>query len=208
MNKVGRQVEYSIRVIQTYNQGGTVYKDQLSNVASIAYRIPFYSKVRGIVKTPSGVGVPSVVVSYCRINPSTGLNDNNMFYCPVATFVTDSRGQYSGVVTQGGIDFKTTVEHFNVSARYVEVMADKSTFSHDIIPHYQTVELQHLTDGSRTSFQDNSTITIFGSVIFDTLHTTTESGALSICNIANVPVNLIDGAGRTFSTLSGPDGRY
>jgi len=89
---VGQTREYAIRAIQT-TKSSPVESD-VTSVTVMPYRIPFYVQVSGTVKTGSGTGVENVKVSFCHIDPVTGLNDIRTAFCPLQVFTTDKRGQF------------------------------------------------------------------------------------------------------------------
>jgi hypothetical protein len=156
------------------------------------YRIPFYVKVSGQVKTKSSVGVQNVVVSYCHIDPNTGVDDVDLSFCPYAQFITDVRGYYSGEIRVSNVNWKYTVEDFNITAALTETLIDGSTIVHTFDPPYSVVSLDHDTGRHDVSITDNTTVSIFGTVKWD-------PGIINNfdCPFESVPVFLVDATGAT-----------
>ena len=111
MNMVGQVREYSIRAMQELNDA--IVKTDWS---TMPYRIPFLVDVSGKVQTQTGTGVGNVTISYCHIDPATGVNSVVAGYCPLITFVTDKFGEYSGEIRVSNKDWVNIAEHINVTA--------------------------------------------------------------------------------------------
>ena len=194
---VGQVKEYGIRAIQFVN-GSEV----LTNMSVMPYRIPFLADIHGSVQTLSGSGVEGVTVSFCHIDPLTGLENTNVDYCPFQKFRTDKLGLFSGEFRISDPLFNKPIEYFNVTVQKTETLLDGTILEHSFFPPFQKIELQHLSQRT-ISFTDNSSITIIGRIIFDPSNTNN-----NICPFSGVKINMIDGAGTLTTTISGTDGSF
>ena len=175
-----------------------------TSMTTNAYRIPFLSKVSGKVITKSGVGVEGVIISFTHIDPLTGVNDIAAAFAPLLSVTSDVRGLFSAEIRVSSPAWINTIEQFNVSARYVEHLTDGSNTSivHKFKPSFQVVTfLQAQT--STISITDTTTVTIFGSIVFDPKNLEGNT-----CAYADVPVVLVHGNGVMDSTTSTATGTF
>jgi hypothetical protein len=198
MDMVGVVREYGISVIQTY-QGA---ENTVSSMTKAAYRIPFYADVSGQVTTIYGTGVPNVIISFCHIDPNTGLQSEVAGECPLKKFVTDKRGEFSGTIQVSQPSWVLTLEYFNVTASLIDVMKDGSQFVHEFATSSKVVRLRHRQMNSVT-FQDISAISVFGSVIYDP---TIVGG--NKCPFSGVPIILVNENGKNQTTNSAKNGTF
>ena len=193
-DSVGLVKEYSIRTIQN---------GSLSNVTSFPYRIPFRVLVSGQVVTQSGVGVEDVRVSYCHIDPLTGVNDLNTIYCPLLVLVSDKRGSFSGEVRVSDPDWNNLIEYFNVTAALTETFSDNTTVVHKFSPAALITPLGHRLGTSSISITDNTSVSVTGFVLFDPAKTDGFN-----CPFSGVTVLLVHSNGVVDSTVSKSDGSF
>lgn len=196
-NEVGAVREYSIRAVQDIN--GTVVA---TGYTTMPYRIPFLVKVSGTVKTQAGVGVQNVKVAYCHVDPDTAEMDTDTNYCPLQTFVTNKLGQFTGEIRVSNVKWDNVIEYFNVSVGLNETMGDGTVVEHVFSPPFQIMPLTHMMV-SPVAFTDNTTVAIFGSVVFDPKLVDSNN-----CPFAGVPVNLVTSNGDVTSTTSDTDGTF
>ncbi len=167
------------------------------------YRIPFYATVEGTVKTASGVGVPDVLVSLCRINPDTNANDANEDYCPLRTFTTDRRGVFSGEIRVSDVLWNNSIEYFNVTAFKQDSLKDGTIITHVFEPSSQVLSVTHLREGISVSIVDNTSVTIYGKTAFDPNFIDGYN-----CGFGDVPVIMIDEDGEETYTTTNADGSF
>lgn len=193
MNMVGVVREYSIRAIQTIG-------DQLKKTdwSTMPYRIPFLVQISGKVQTASGTGVGNVLISYCHIDPVTGVNSIMPGYCPLITFTTNKFGEYAGEIRVSNKDWVNTAEHFNVTASLV----DNNGITHTFSPAIQAVTVNHLVDAI-ISFTDNTTIAVVGTVTYDPLNVNN-----NVCPFEKLPLKLVDDADDKTTMTSDVEGAF
>ena len=197
MNNVGQVFEYGVRAVQSIRG-----RNNVTYLTTAAYRIPYLTSFTGTVQTSSGVGVPNVKISFCHIDPVTAVNDQDGNYCPLQTFVTDNRGQFSGDLRVGNVKWVNQIEYFNVTASLVETMMDGTVITHVFNPASNVVSTQHLGTSS-VSIKDETSVTIFGRVIFDPNIVDQNN-----CPFAGVPVIVMEASGKNESVTSALDGSF
>ena len=197
MNNLGQMFEYGVRAVQNIRG-----RNNVTFMTTAPYRIPFLTTVGGTVTTGSNVGVPGVKVSFCHIDPVTAVNDVDADYCPLQTFVTDKRGQFSGDLRVSNVKWVNQMEYFNVTASLVETMSDGTVISHDFSPASLIVTNQHLGSSS-ISITDTTTVTVFGKVIFDP-----NIVDQNICPFAGVPIVMMEDSGTNQTVTSALDGSF
>lgn len=160
-------------------------------------------QVSGIVQTKSGVGVPGVLVKFCRIDPLSKSSAIDANFCPLIKFKTDNRGTFSGEIRVSSISFNNTEEHFNVTAYKTEILADGSSQVHVFNPQYG--QIFHFTQATyaRVKIIDTTAVSIFGNVLFDLNNAKGYS-----CPIEGVPVFMTLQNDATSSTRSAIDGTF
>ena len=209
MNSVGVLLEYGIRAIQTYTDydnvtnPNIVITNGITSMSKRQYRIPYLVYITGTVATQSGSGVEGVTISYCHISRVTGQRDTNLNHCPLATFVTDKLGQWSGQIQVSDIAWKNTIENFYVDAFYNQTLQNNRYVVHTFQPASQKTSITHL-DTSMVQITDTTTITIFGSVQFDP----TIMGGSYNCPFSDVPVIMVQGNGQVINTTSDANGDF
>jgi len=198
---VGQTREYAIRAIQT-TKSSPVESD-VTSVTVMPYRIPFYVQVSGTVKTGSGTGVENVKVSFCHIDPATGLNDVREAFCPLQMFMTDKRGRFQGEIRVSDPNWTNLVEYFNVTAEKIDVMPSGEGVSHQFLPPSQILSLSHSIGKVSTSIIDKTSVALTGYVRLDPINVGGND-----CPLAGVPVNLLKSNGEVKTVISAPDGFY
>lgn len=194
---IGQIKEYGIRAIQLVNNA-----EEVTGMSVTPYRIPFLVQVSGSVLTTSRSGVEGVTVSFCHIDPLTAEEDTDQNYCPFKQFTTDKRGLFSGEFRISNPFFNNSVEYFDVTANKTEILSDGFILEHVFSPVSQKVSFQHLTQTTIT-ITDNSSITIFGKIIFDPANTNN-----IVCPFSGVDVNMVDGSGKLTTSTSAADGGF
>ena len=189
--------EYGVRAVQSIRG-----RNNVTYLTTAAYRIPFLTSITGTVVTASGVGVPRVQVSFCHIDPDTAVNDQDTDYCPLQTFVTDKRGQFSGDLRVSNVNWVNQIEYFNVTANLVETMIDGTVITHVYSPASSVISTQHL-GSSTVSITDETSVTVFGRVIFDPNVVDQYN-----CPIGGVPVVVMESNGKNSTATSALDGSF
>ena len=197
-NLVGQVKEYGIRAIQIINGS----EEAVTSMSVMPYRIPFLVKISGSVSSVSGVGVEGVTVSFCHIDPLTAKEDIDANFCPFQSFSTDKRGFFNGEFRISSPVFSNLIESFNVTANKTELLSDGTILKHVFSPPSQVVSLTHL-QSSTVFITDNTSINVFGKIIFDPANT----GGF-ICPFPALNINFVDGSGKLTTTSSASDGSF
>lgn len=95
-------------------------------------------------------------------------------------------GSYSGEIRVSHPKWTNSVEYFNVSVELTEVVQGGMEIEHVFVPPSMGVALSHSVGTSTISFQDNTTVSVFGSVKFDPANVNGFD-----CPFAGVPVILM-----------------